>query len=348
MTSALDDLNSNPKTWDDAIGALRNSVKWTVGAFAAVAAALFGTGLITRPELSWDSNKWQIIIAAASGLAAVAAIVFLVTQVAGVFAPIVVSLRKPGPEVMALFNEDPKAYFGASATHAAPYAQVAFASLQRSGREKKYSAAAFALANDPGNATKKKALAVEEGLLNGARAYELEFIRGAAEVLDEARYYAVKETRGLKGSAVIAGGFAIFAGIAFQLILSTPKEADKPAATSAPDVPPASIATLTQKAGSDGSFWSAVGLNNCSVAPTTSAAASARVLVLSGAGTAADPYVVRTIPATAATPSACKVKEFSVIDDVAAIVAVDAPQKVAVSYSVVATTSVVTTITTGK
>lgn len=94
-TDKKDDKGSGGELnrWTVAAAGTRTAAKWMIGSLAAAAALIFGAGpMVTRPELSWQDNRTQLLVALGAGAVGFVSLVLLIGQIATVLTPRKVSL----------------------------------------------------------------------------------------------------------------------------------------------------------------------------------------------------------------------------------------------------------------
>lgn len=165
-------------------------------------------------------------------------------------------------------------------------------------------------------------------LLDGARQRQRDFDGVLPAVLDQARFEEVRNQRRLPWWVALVAALVGVCGIGYQLLLTTPKQADSSGAQGSG----AEVAILVRDEQNPANerLFAQLGLAAC-LPRTPSTPAGILVVVSSGAGTPEDPYKVTTLPQTAAGPG-CPALTFNAIDAVARVVRAE-PAQVEISYA---------------
>ncbi|TDC52391.1 hypothetical protein E1212_08705 [Jiangella ureilytica] len=315
--------------WDAAAADLRATVKWMVAAFAAVGAAMFAKGFVTTPTLSWADDTWQLVFAWLVGAAGVVGVGLLIYQAVQLLRPTAFELGNLPEKYVAEIDANPRFYLPSDADTLEGYLAKLRALRVQATRsagdvavgERALAAAEKATPPDPA------AVAAAERELDRATVRR-ESVQKALGVystvreslLDRAGYWA--PDRGLnRGGTVmlVAGILAAGGGIGYQLLLAAPDPDDGDGGGSAS--PPA-IGELVRSDGAAGQeLWRQLDLEACQADP---ASARIAVVVASGAGTEADPYVVSTLPT-----ATCRAATFTVVD---AVARVSVPEQQTIDY----------------
>ncbi|MBB5786741.1 hypothetical protein [Jiangella mangrovi] len=317
--------------WDDAADDLRATVKWMVAAFAAVGAAMFAKGFVTTPKLSWTDDTWQLSAAWVVGAAGVVGVGVLIYQAVQLLRPTAFELGNLPATYIAEINANPRFYLPSDAGTLADYLatlRALRAAATRWSREVAVRQQALAAAQKP---ARPDAAAVAAAELELSRAtVRRDSVQQALGVystvretlLDRAGYWA-PDTRLNRGGRIMlaAGIVAAAGGIGYQLLLASPDD-DSGDGGGGGGASAPSIGELVRSDTPAGdALWSQLGLDDCQADP---AAARIAVVVASGKGTDADPYVVSTLPT-----ATCRAATFTVVDDVARV---SVPEQLSIDY----------------
>jgi hypothetical protein len=278
-------------SWNEGIARTRNEAKWLLSLLGVAATFLFGTGLIAKPPgLTWADHAgqlWWALALAALGLGALGVVVL---QVARVFRPVVADLKKPDDDTARALAGRELDFFGPSAfPGVAPHLQARYANSLVRGIEQQVAEA------QPAHR------AVLERQLAWARVAQAEIAEGTRNALDMDRYNRVKAQRSLHAvMSTIAGAFALFCGVAFQLALASPpsEEATAEPSTDAGGLAPGTVVTLVRPTtGPDRTRWTALHLDRCR--PVRDEATNHALAVVVGPGKDSGSYLVQTVPEAA-------------------------------------------------
>lgn len=322
-------LDPVPPAWQDAADNLRTTVKWMVTAFAAVGAVMFAKGFVTTPKLSWADDRWQLLAAWAAGGLALLALGTLIYEAVRLLRPALYELNDLPQKYIDEIDANPRFYLPSDARNLADY-HTKLRALRRhaaaSARDLIVSEQALADARvaEPKDEA-AIAAAVDELKRATARNRAAQQALGVyatvrRNLLDRAGYWA--PNKGLNNGAAImavAGVVAAFGGIGYQLLLAAPDDGDGSAG--GPAAPPAIGELVRSDTAAGEELWRQLRLAECQADPASPRLA---VVVASGAGTDADPYVVSTLPS-----ETCRAATFSVVDDVARV---SVPERAPIAY----------------
>ncbi|WP_116949730.1 hypothetical protein [Jiangella endophytica] len=315
--------------WDDAAADLRTTVKWMVAAFAAVGAAMFAKGFVTTPELSWADDTWQLVLAWIVGAAGVVGVGVLIYQAVQLLRPTAYELGTLPAEYVAEIDANPRFHLPSDVDTLADYltrlqalrVQATRTTEEAARQEGVLDAATQAVPPDP-DAVAAARLEVRRATVrrDSVRMALAVYSSVRETLLDRAGYW--KPDRGLNrgGTIMLAAGIlAAVGGIGYQLLLASPAESgdDTGGSASAPSI--GELVRSDTAAGEE--LWRQLRLAECQADPASPRIA---VVVASGTGTAADPYVVSTVPS-----ATCRAATFSVVDDVARV---SVPEPAPITY----------------
>lgn len=326
--------------WADAAEGVRATVKWLVAGLAAVGAVMFAKGFVTTPELSWDDNRWQLVGAWVMGAIGVMGIGWLLYSAVDMIRPTPYALSELDKKFIRHVNDDPRAHLPADAADIRAFIDnlrekqviARSARLDRNGWKVRLDKARAASSADPADATAKAKVGAVQHALNRADALvewadgDLSiYLKARKELLGHAEYWRQSTSLDGKRWMLLGGAFlAAAGGIGYQLLLAAPSDDDSGGSAATPVV--GELTRSDTEAGRR--LWSQLHLDLCQEDPTTARIA---VVVGSGKGTAADPYVVSTLPT-----GACIAQTFTVISDVAQV---SLPVASTITYTPAPTTS---------
>jgi hypothetical protein len=264
-----------------------------IGSLAAAGALVFGAGpIVSRPDLSWQDNTGQLIIAVLTGSVGLIALVALIGLLASVLAPVKVTLENVPADMKAEINGSPSVRLpGDAGTYEQFLANYQFYRSVVASLEGDLAG----LPSSPQAGSREESLRrdVQVNLDNSRHNLDL-YVAAAAGYLDQAEYYSVAALfEGKRRRAVILAALAGIGALGFQLALAAPpkKEESKDAAYLAYIDAPAQANSL----------WTELGLASCAIG------AEVPVLLERGTGSEKDPYSVTVI---ALTPG-CVPKSFN-------------------------------------
>lgn len=312
-----DPLDLKPQGWHEAAEGVRTALKWLITALAAVGAALFAKGFITTPQLSWTDNRGQLLWALVLGAVAILSVAALIAIVVQQLRPALFDLNHLPDGLSELIAKEPRAFLPSDCANLDEY-QTKFNRLlvaadsgkrEIAERQKAYEGAVAAQPQDPQRTThtKNDLDLATQGYNRTIRNLGV-YKSVRTSLFDRAEYYRQSTAFNKHLLPLIFAAFlAALCGVGYQLALATPKESSESGKAAAPV-----IGELIAKPNAAGrQLWADLHLKGCQASPSTPRIA---VLIASGDGTTANPYVVTTLP-----NATCLAQTFTVIDEVAKV-----------------------------
>jgi hypothetical protein len=288
---------------------------------------MFAKGFVTTPALSWENNTSQLIWAWVTGALGLLALGWLIYQAVGVLRPTLFELGNLPPGYKDLINKEPRFYLPTDAPSFDEFlanldslrteegkSRIVLETRQGQLQEAQEDTPPDQAKTNTAKAELKKATAQHNSLMRNLTVYN----RARNNLLGRASYW--KASQGLDVSAwsmALAAVLAAAGGIGYQLLLAAPAvpDASKVAATT-------TVGELVRSDTAAGKqLWQQLHLARCQADPASTRIA---VVVGSGNGTDADPYVVSTIPT-----ERCVAATFTVVNDVAQV---SVPPKTVITY----------------
>jgi hypothetical protein len=302
-----------------------------VAALAAVGAALFAKGFITTPALSWSENTLQLVAAWFLGVTGLLGIGWVIAQAVEQLRPTVYTLGTLPPEFIRLVESHPVDYLPPGVATFAEF-RTRFEHTRRVVERNKATidqaeraleeARTRATVNPQAVQTAEERLAAAEQAQRNNE-HNLVVYRGVrqqllarAEYLRLATALPARTSRMLLAAVIAAAG-----GIGYQLALASPPELKDDAGGSGGSTAalPAVGELVRSETEAGRQFWRQLRLGRCQADP---AAPRIAVVIASGKGSPADPYVVTTVP-----HGTCPAQTFPVIDEVA-LVSLPVPEEI--------------------
>jgi hypothetical protein len=292
--------------WQAATEQTRTTAKWIITSLAAAAAVVFGAGpIISKPNLSWQDDTGQLIIAGVLGVAGIGGIVWLISIMAKVLMPMKTTVGDAPQELIDELNSTSDSSLPSDAntyaeflsrirTHERQAANFQQALIQWEVTHQSDDQQTRAI-----HASLKSKLAVVTANRDVYRA-------AVQTILDRIAFTQVNKLyTDSRQKVFLAAALAAVGGLGFQLALSAPAKEDK--AEAAPAASPPAVASLVRPADDAPGkrLWDDLGLSACEVNGRVP------VLRLDGAGTDASPYRVTTVEAR----QGCQVQTFNVTSD---------------------------------
>jgi hypothetical protein len=329
------EIGSPSPAWLEAAEGVRSTVKWLVTAFAAVGALLFAKGFVTTPQLSWTADRAQLLWAWGLGALGLIGTGVLLWQAVGIMRPTLYELATLDKTFVKVINKGHDKYLPDNCSTIEALIDK-YEACQLSIRTIGETIPALQQAvTDAEGKTPPVAsdVAKAKATLHAATSYQTQLEADLAiykkvrqDLLNRAEYW--HQDTAFKRAAVpmvLAGIVAALGGIGYQLALATPKRPTS-GVTVVPALP--AVGELVRADTTAGrKLWDDLSLEACQ----TDTAARIAVIVSSGKGTAADPYVVSTMPGTT-----CRAITFTTIDDVARV---SVPTQAKITYTPAPTTT---------
>ncbi|MFI5540649.1 hypothetical protein ACIA5H_30070 [Nocardia sp. NPDC051900] len=260
-----------PSRWTTAAAETRTAAKWLIGSLAAAGALIFGAGpIVTKPQLSWSNNMWQLLIAMIAGTAGLVALIMLIGSIARVLAPIRVTLTSLPPDLQETID---KADLPSKSKNYADF-------VKNYQRYKQIEADLSARLDHCSGLERTQT----ETLLADARHNVEVYKRAANGYLERAEYH--EANRLFSRSRKLVLGLAVVAAIGalgFQLSLTTAPKSDTSEKSQ--------LAYIIEPRQSD-QLWDQLDLAACATA------GKVPVMLSGGTGTISAPYKVTVITAT--------------------------------------------------
>ncbi|MBO3087124.1 hypothetical protein [Cellulomonas dongxiuzhuiae] len=315
----------------------QSAVKWLLTALAATATLVFGAGPVLKPTgLSLEDDAGQLVVAGLFAVVGLLSVGAIIVSASRVFLTEAIDVHSLTSDVVTAVQASPDRFFPALLQ---PKTVAAFADALREKRkayirevtelrEHELAVAKARAAGDP------RAAEAENKLLDSVKVEvpsalnELELYENKRDLIVAFAEAEQKRTiwKKVRTTLYRAGPLAVIGGVGFQLVLSTPSD---PGA--AADPVPTTMTPLDNTGATV--LWTQLGLASCELpeAPTGREGLAARtvpVVLLGGAGSAADPWRVQTVP----TSPLCVARTFEVTRDVVTVVVV-VPEEVSIEYT---------------
>lgn len=232
--SEPDPLDVEPQGWHAAAEGVRTTLKWTVTALAAVAAALFAKGFITTPQLSWTDNRAQLVWALVLGSIAILSVAVLIALVVLQMRPALFDLGHLPDGLNELIAKEPRAFLPSDCADLNEYrnnfnsllSQADFGKQEVERRRESYEAAKAAERPDASliRQTSDDFKLATEGYRRTIRNLTV-YKSVRASLFDRAEYF--RQSTAFNEHLVfliIAAVLAAICGVGYQLALAAPKE----------------------------------------------------------------------------------------------------------------------------